>query len=134
MQGTPPGFPRGMPGMGEEMEGATQQAPQCSRHSIRQIYPLFQFRAMFTKQAGIFWRSQTSTLQGNIALNGREMDFLPDSSWIEVGRVVFKFLLPQLYLFIVFIEKGFVVLTHIESYILVKAGNTHGNYLIGDPE
>ena len=35
MQGTPPGFPRGIPGMGEEMEGAIQHAPQCSLHFIK---------------------------------------------------------------------------------------------------
>jgi oxygen-independent coproporphyrinogen-3 oxidase len=28
MQRTPAGFPSGMPGMGEEMEGAMQHAPQ----------------------------------------------------------------------------------------------------------
>jgi len=27
-QGTPPGFPSGIPGMGDEIEGAMQQAPQ----------------------------------------------------------------------------------------------------------
>ena len=31
MQGTPAGFPLGMPGMGEEMEGAVQQAAQPGR-------------------------------------------------------------------------------------------------------
>ncbi len=31
MQGTPAGFPWGMPGMGEEMEGAVQQAAQPGR-------------------------------------------------------------------------------------------------------
>jgi hypothetical protein len=30
-QRTPAGFPRGIPGMGEEMEGAMQQAPQPLR-------------------------------------------------------------------------------------------------------
>lgn len=33
MQRTPAGLPWGMPGMGEEMEGAVQQAPQPGRHS-----------------------------------------------------------------------------------------------------
>ncbi len=28
MQGTPAGFPSGIPGMGDEIEGAMQQAPQ----------------------------------------------------------------------------------------------------------
>lgn len=32
-QRTPAGFPFGMPGMGLEMEGAVQQAPQPGRHS-----------------------------------------------------------------------------------------------------
>lgn len=32
-QRTPAGFPSGMPGMGLEMEGAVQQAPQPGRHS-----------------------------------------------------------------------------------------------------
>jgi hypothetical protein len=31
MQGTPAGLPWGMPGMGEEMEGAVQQAAQPGR-------------------------------------------------------------------------------------------------------
>lgn len=35
MQGTPAGFPSGIPGMGEEMEGAMQHAPQYSRQSIK---------------------------------------------------------------------------------------------------
>lgn len=35
-QRTPAGFPRGIPGMGLEMEGATQQAPHPTRHSIAQ--------------------------------------------------------------------------------------------------
>src|SRR5512138_1424695 len=34
MQRTPAGLPCGMPGMGLEIEGAVQQAPQCSRHFI----------------------------------------------------------------------------------------------------
>ena len=33
-QGTPAGFPCGMPGIGEEIDGAMQQAPQPARHSI----------------------------------------------------------------------------------------------------
>jgi hypothetical protein len=31
---TPAGFPLGMPGIGEEIEGAIQQAPQFGRQSI----------------------------------------------------------------------------------------------------
>jgi hypothetical protein len=34
MQRTPAGLPLGMPGMGDEMEGAMQQAPQDGRHSM----------------------------------------------------------------------------------------------------
>ena len=34
MQRTPAGLPRGMPGMGELMEGAVQQAPQPGRQSM----------------------------------------------------------------------------------------------------
>ena len=33
-QGTPAGLPQGIPGMGEEMEGAMQHAPQPGRHSM----------------------------------------------------------------------------------------------------
>jgi hypothetical protein len=33
MQRTPAGFPSGMPGMGDEIEGAIQHAPQPERHS-----------------------------------------------------------------------------------------------------
>jgi hypothetical protein len=32
MQRTPAGLPLGMPGMGDEMEGAIQQAPHPKRH------------------------------------------------------------------------------------------------------
>jgi hypothetical protein len=34
-QHTPAGLPRGMPGMGELIEGAVQQAPQRGRHNMR---------------------------------------------------------------------------------------------------
>ncbi|WP_038901033.1 hypothetical protein [Dickeya dadantii] len=34
MQGVLAGFPCGMPGIGLEIEGAVQQAPQSGRHSI----------------------------------------------------------------------------------------------------
>jgi hypothetical protein len=34
-QRTPAGLPDGMPGMGLEIEGAMQQAPQPARHFIR---------------------------------------------------------------------------------------------------
>jgi hypothetical protein len=34
----PEGFPSGMPGIGEDIDAATQQAPQFERHSIWQIY------------------------------------------------------------------------------------------------
>lgn len=34
MQRTPAGFPCGIPGIAEDMEGAIQQAPQPSLHSI----------------------------------------------------------------------------------------------------
>jgi hypothetical protein len=33
-QRMPAGFPCGMPGMGEEIDGAMQQAPQPTRHAI----------------------------------------------------------------------------------------------------
>jgi hypothetical protein len=34
---TPEGFPSGIPGIGEEIEIAMQQAPQSGRHSIVNI-------------------------------------------------------------------------------------------------
>jgi hypothetical protein len=37
MQGTPEGFPSGIPGMGDDIEGAMQQAPQFSRHFTMQL-------------------------------------------------------------------------------------------------
>ena len=37
-QGTPAGLPRGMPGMGLEMEGAMQQAAQPGRQSMGFCY------------------------------------------------------------------------------------------------
>ena len=36
-QGTPAGLPCGMPGMGDEIEGAIQQAAQPGRHCMRVI-------------------------------------------------------------------------------------------------
>lgn len=36
-QRTPAGLPSGMPGMGEEIDGAMQQAAQCARQSIGSI-------------------------------------------------------------------------------------------------
>ena len=33
-QEIPAGFPRGMPGIGDDIEGAIQHAPHCGRHSI----------------------------------------------------------------------------------------------------
>ncbi|WP_281175775.1 hypothetical protein [Marinomonas fungiae] len=35
MQGTPAGLPFGMPGMGLEIDGAIQQAPQLGRQFMR---------------------------------------------------------------------------------------------------
>ncbi|WP_410500279.1 hypothetical protein [Chitinibacter sp. S2-10] len=40
MHGTPAGLPSGMPGMGLEIEGAVQQAPQCDLHCIARLYPM----------------------------------------------------------------------------------------------
>jgi len=34
MQRTPAGLPNGMPGIGDEIEGAVQQAPQAGRQSM----------------------------------------------------------------------------------------------------
>jgi hypothetical protein len=34
---TPAGFPCGMPGIGDEIEGAMQQAPQFVRHSMGEV-------------------------------------------------------------------------------------------------
>jgi hypothetical protein len=34
MQRIPAGLPCGIPGIGDEIEGAIQQAPQCVRHSM----------------------------------------------------------------------------------------------------
>jgi len=34
MHRTPAGFPPGIPGIGEEIDGAMQQAPQWVRHSM----------------------------------------------------------------------------------------------------
>ena len=39
-QRTPAGLPCGMPGMGEEIEGAMQHAPQPARQSIAAVYAL----------------------------------------------------------------------------------------------
>jgi oxygen-independent coproporphyrinogen-3 oxidase len=39
-QRTPAGLPLGMPGIGEEIEGAMQHAPQPTRHSICVLSPL----------------------------------------------------------------------------------------------
>jgi hypothetical protein len=36
-QRMPAGFPLGMPGMGDEMDGAMQHAPQPGRHCMRSI-------------------------------------------------------------------------------------------------
>jgi hypothetical protein len=36
---TPAGFPSGMPGMGVEMDGPMQQAPQLGRHFIGYSLP-----------------------------------------------------------------------------------------------
>jgi hypothetical protein len=41
-QRTPAGFPSGMPGIGEVMEGAVQQAPQWSRQFIPAFYAIRQ--------------------------------------------------------------------------------------------
>ena len=38
MQATPAGFPLGIPGIGELIEGAIQQAPQLLRHSILSVF------------------------------------------------------------------------------------------------
>ena len=40
MHRIPAGFPFGMPGMGEEMDGAMQHAPQCILHFILVILNL----------------------------------------------------------------------------------------------
>lgn len=40
MQRTPAGFPLGMPGIGDEIEGAMQQAPQLGLQSIMHIEAL----------------------------------------------------------------------------------------------
>jgi hypothetical protein len=37
---TPAGLPSGIPGMGEDIDKAMQQAAQFSRHSILQIYEI----------------------------------------------------------------------------------------------
>ena len=39
MHGIPAGLPNGMPGMGEEMEGAMQHAPHPERHSMPESSP-----------------------------------------------------------------------------------------------
>lgn len=39
MQGTPAGFPSGIPGMGELIEGAMQQAAQPGRHAVIGSFP-----------------------------------------------------------------------------------------------
>lgn len=46
-QRTPAGLPLGMPGMGEDMEGAMQQAPQCVLQFIAQKYVLNLFFAIY---------------------------------------------------------------------------------------
>ncbi len=37
MQATPAGFPPGMPGIGDEIDGAMQQAPQWERQFIGKV-------------------------------------------------------------------------------------------------
>ena len=37
LQGTPAGLPCGMPGIGEVIDGAIQQAPQLGRQSMRMV-------------------------------------------------------------------------------------------------
>jgi hypothetical protein len=53
-QRTPVGFPLGMPGMGEEIDGAIQQAPQPTLHSIvrllvykNKVTKVYRFSACF---------------------------------------------------------------------------------------
>ena len=43
MQGTPAGFPSGIPGMGELMDGAIQHAPLCFLQSIE----ILEFQEIF---------------------------------------------------------------------------------------
>lgn len=45
-QRTPAGFPSGMPGIGELMDGAVQQAPQCGRHSMRVMLSVTSLESM----------------------------------------------------------------------------------------
>jgi hypothetical protein len=42
-QRTPAGFPAGMPGIGEEIDGTMQHAPQPTRHSIGILFPNYSF-------------------------------------------------------------------------------------------
>jgi elongation factor P len=39
MHGIPAGLPCGIPGIGEEIDGAMQHAPQPARHSMRALSP-----------------------------------------------------------------------------------------------
>ncbi len=55
---TPAGLPAAIPGKGEEIDNATQQAPQFSLQFIRQIYkedwslrPLQDFLRIFTENS-----------------------------------------------------------------------------------
>ena len=60
MQGTPAGLPWGMPGMGEEMEGAVQQAAQPGR----------QLKVIGSKASGSA-RPQGPQLQGLLEAPGQ---------------------------------------------------------------
>ena len=88
MHGTPPGFPCGIPGIGEEMEGAIQHAPQCSLHCIK--------------------KGVNNSLPSYKVL----IQILPLSfSGIEIRRVVSQFLSAEFNLLIIFIKEGFIMLT-----------------------
>jgi hypothetical protein len=45
-QRTPAGLPWGMPGMGEEIDGAMQQAAQCGRQSMAALFHVKQRRRL----------------------------------------------------------------------------------------
>lgn len=60
MQRTPAGLPCGMPGIGEEMEGAMQQAPQPARHSMGG--PSMDYFALVSRDSSEISASSTKTV------------------------------------------------------------------------
>jgi hypothetical protein len=76
MQGTPAGFPSGIPGMGELMDGAIQHAPQCFLQSIE----ILDFQDIFNKSKVTIYKINVKLLtwksQNRDKLDCLKMPFL----------------------------------------------------------